>query len=52
MRSWGIACGSCHDADSVQAHIDSQTSPSGAEACGVCHASGDDLAVDVVHKIR
>lgn len=52
VRSWGIACGSCHDSDAVQAHIASQTSPSGAEACGVCHGMNDDLAVDLVHKTR
>jgi OmcA/MtrC family decaheme c-type cytochrome len=44
-RVWRAVCNSCHDSDAVTAHIDSNTSPTGYEACEVCH--GPDAIVDV-----
>jgi OmcA/MtrC family decaheme c-type cytochrome len=51
-RSWGVSCGSCHDSDEAQAHIASQTTAGGAEACATCHGAGKTEAVDIVLKIR
>ncbi len=51
-QAWRASCGSCHDGEAVQAHIDSQTSPSGVESCSTCHENGSDLSIDVVHKVR
>jgi len=52
QRSWREACGSCHDGDAVHAHIDAQTSPSGAESCTICHDDGSEIDVENVHKPR
>ncbi len=51
-RVWKITCGSCHDSDAAQAHIDINTSASGAESCSVCHGDGRDLRVELMHKTR
>jgi hypothetical protein len=51
-QSWRAACGSCHDSDAAQAHIDVKTSASGMESCAVCHGPGRDLDVTLVHKVR
>ncbi len=51
-RSWGIVCGSCHDSNSASAHIDINTSPTGAETCALCHGPDKDLAVELVHTPR
>jgi len=51
-RAWRSACGACHDSDAAQAHIDSQTSPSGAEACAVCHDPDGLYNVELFHKVR
>jgi hypothetical protein len=50
VRTWRAACGSCHDRSPATAHIDSNTSPSGAEACAVCHGSSGPEDVVRVHK--
>jgi Cytochrome c7 and related cytochrome c len=50
VRTWRAVCGSCHDDAAASAHIDTQTSPSGAEACNVCHGTSGDWAVARVHK--
>jgi hypothetical protein len=53
VLEWRIVCGSCHDSDGATAHIGTQTDPvSGLEACSVCHGSGEDLAVELVHTVR
>ncbi len=41
VQVWRAACSGCHASSSTQAHIDSQTAPSGAEACEICHAEGE-----------
>jgi OmcA/MtrC family decaheme c-type cytochrome len=50
VRAWRAVCGACHDDDAAAAHIDTQTSPSGVEACGVCHGTGGQWAVQKMHK--
>lgn len=52
VRSWRAACATCHDSDAAQAHVDSQTSPTGAEACAICHGPGEDEEVELMHKVR
>lgn len=47
---WKAVCGACHDSDDAQAHIEVQTSGSGAESCGVCHGPGKEWNVERVHK--
>jgi hypothetical protein len=49
VRIWGDACGSCHSSDAAAAHISVQTSLSGYESCEVCHGTGRDWAVEVMH---
>jgi OmcA/MtrC family decaheme c-type cytochrome len=51
-RVWRAACGSCHDSDSAQAHIDVMTSSSGAESCAICHGEGQEQNVPRMHKAR
>ena len=44
------ACTACHDSDAALAHAQSNTaSPSGDEACSVCHGEFRSEAVDAVH---
>jgi hypothetical protein len=49
-RAWKAVCNSCHDSDSVTAHIDVQTSGSGVESCDVCHAPSGEWSVQRMHK--
>jgi OmcA/MtrC family decaheme c-type cytochrome len=51
-RSWGMACGSCHDSIADSAHIDVMTSSGGEESCAVCHGAGTDLSTELAHRIR
>lgn len=43
---------SCHDSESVQAHVDINTSVSGFESCEVCHGAGSDFEVELAHKVH
>jgi OmcA/MtrC family decaheme c-type cytochrome len=43
------ACLACHGSAAAQAHAQSNTAPSGAEGCPVCHAEGRDAPVSEVH---
>jgi OmcA/MtrC family decaheme c-type cytochrome len=43
------ACLACHDGPDTAAHAETNTTGSGAEACGVCHGEGAIEAVSVVH---
>lgn len=52
VLEWTVTCGSCHDSDSAQAHIELQTTTGGQESCTVCHGGLDELSVEVVHKPR
>jgi len=47
----GAVCTSCHDSDTAQAHVDTQTAMSGGEACEVCHSEGRDVPVSEVHAV-
>jgi hypothetical protein len=51
-RVYWVVCGSCHDSDTAHAHMDLNTSPSGHEACTVCHGPDDDLSPAKVHVVR
>lgn len=51
VLEWTVTCGSCHDSDAAQAHIDQQT-PGGIETCAVCHGEGNEFSVERVHKVR
>ncbi|MCB9870070.1 MAG: hypothetical protein H6837_09455 [Planctomycetes bacterium] len=51
-KVWGESCGSCHDSNAAQAHIEANTSPSGGESCAICHGPGKQWAVQDLHKIR
>jgi predicted CXXCH cytochrome family protein len=45
------ACLACHDGTDAKAHAETQTTASGAEACGVCHEEGRIEAVSEVHAL-
>jgi len=49
VRTWSVSCGSCHSSDAAQAHVAVQTSMAGYESCEVCHGTGKDWAVEVMH---
>ncbi|MBK8258170.1 MAG: hypothetical protein IPK82_36575 [Polyangiaceae bacterium] len=36
-KDWTIACTGCHNSSAAQAHADTMTASSGAEACETCH---------------
>lgn len=52
IKKWTIACGSCHDSDSAQAHIASQSTAFGTESCDICHSEGREAAVEHAHLPR
>jgi decaheme cytochrome c component MtrC/MtrF-like protein len=43
------ACTACHQNTSAFAHAVSQTDPKFGESCSVCHGTGAQFDVDVVH---
>ena len=45
------ACVGCHDGPRTQAHVASQTSPQGVEACATCHGAGRPFSVSTVHRV-
>ncbi|MFM1874172.1 MAG: hypothetical protein RL398_3594, partial [Planctomycetota bacterium] len=51
-RSWLVACSSCHTDNAARAHIDVNSTVFGAEACGICHGTNDELSVERVHRIK
>jgi OmcA/MtrC family decaheme c-type cytochrome len=51
-RSWRVACGSCHNEPAPIAHMDANTSPSGYEACAICHTDNRIEPVKRVHLVR
>ncbi|MBI5362457.1 MAG: hypothetical protein HZA53_04705, partial [Planctomycetes bacterium] len=50
VREWRAVCAACHDSDAAQAHVASQTTGVGDEACEVCHGIGREWNVEKVHK--
>lgn len=50
IQRWAMVCGACHDSTDSIAHIEVQTSSSGAESCGVCHGESGEWSVERVHK--
>jgi OmcA/MtrC family decaheme c-type cytochrome len=50
-RVWEIACTSCHDSDAAAAHVGAQTF-GGVESCSVCHGTGREFNVELMHKSR
>jgi hypothetical protein len=51
-KTWSVACGSCHDSSLAKAHITTQSTLGGVEACAVCHSPGDELSVERAHRAR
>lgn len=51
-RAYFIACSSCHDSNAAIAHMDVNTSPSGAESCEVCHGTSGQYPVERSHFLR
>lgn len=52
-QEWNISCGSCHDSDAEQAHMQAQSSPiDGAESCMICHGEGQTWDVESMHQVR
>ena len=50
MRTWMVACTSCHDAVETANHADNWTIPGTfVEQCEACHGVGRVYAVDLVH---
>ncbi|HEY5951646.1 MAG TPA: hypothetical protein VIV40_39400, partial [Kofleriaceae bacterium] len=51
-KVWSVTCGSCHDSIVATAHIATQSTPNGVEACVTCHGPTDELSVERVHLVR
>ena len=51
-RDWRAACNACHDSAAERAHIDANTSPTGEEACAICHGMGEAEDVRTVHTVK
>ena len=49
-KVWSVACKSCHDSSTAEAHIELNATATGAEACGTCHNPDDELSVERVHR--
>ncbi len=49
---WREVCAACHDDSAALAHMALNTTPAGAETCGVCHGLDDLLSVENVHFPR
>jgi len=50
VARWKAVCGACHDSTDATAHIQVQTTPGGAESCGVCHGTNAEWSVERMHK--
>lgn len=52
VAEWTAVCAACHDRPAAVAHMQSNTAPSGAEACDICHAESASYPVDQLHITR
>jgi hypothetical protein len=51
MRTWMVACTSCHDSAETAAHADAMTTPGTfEELCTTCHGDGAAYSVETVHQ--
>ncbi|MFH0980312.1 MAG: hypothetical protein V2A79_02075 [Planctomycetota bacterium] len=51
MRTWMVACTSCHDAPETATHVGAATADGTfTEACAACHGPGTPWSVERVHK--
>jgi len=51
MRTWMVACTSCHDAPDTAAHVQAATlSGTFTESCFTCHGEGAPWSIERVHK--
>jgi hypothetical protein len=51
-RAYYIACSSCHDSSAAVAHMEVNTSPSGAESCALCHGPDGQYPIERSHFLR
>jgi hypothetical protein len=50
MRTWMVACTSCHDTAETAAHVDDMTVPGTfEELCNLCHGDGTLFSVENSH---
>jgi len=50
MRTWMVACTSCHDGAATRTHVDIMTDAGTfVEHCDLCHGAGSLFAVEAVH---
>jgi len=49
VGSASASCGGCHSSSSAWAHFATNTTASGAEACGACHGEGRVNSVEAAH---
>jgi hypothetical protein len=52
IQVWRPVCSGCHGSPAQIAHVDSNTAPSGAEACEICHARGEFEDALEAHGLR
>jgi len=51
MRTWMVACTSCHDGDETAVHVEATTlAGTFVESCAACHGDGTAWSVERVHK--
>jgi OmcA/MtrC family decaheme c-type cytochrome len=50
MRTWMVACTSCHDAAETATHVGAATGDGFKESCASCHGEGTPWSVERVHK--
>jgi hypothetical protein len=51
VSEWRVVCAACHTSQAAVAHIESNTAPSGSEACAICHDRDELYAVEAMHRL-